>query len=275
MRRRVAKLVRVSGAFLALGAAMNVAVAWGCALWIDPHRATAEEGGVGFGRSGWVVTMHRRAGAMSIERLWHEMDGPPILTKSWHDHMNQAAQNSIEDKLPRWSAAWSDFEVERPWYWQEEARGWPCLAFRCAMDGVSYEYKVGNYMLQPNQRVENDKLYSRDAQGVDHWQRDLAPGDCVKGGYLIGTIGNPLHPQPRVLPLRPIWINFAANTIFYAAILWPLFAAPGAARRRRRINRGLCPHCAYPAGSSDACTECGREIRIKARPRNPQTRLEP
>ena len=66
------------------------------------------------------------------------------------------------------------------------------------------------------------------------------------------------------LPLWLIWPGFAINTMFYAAILaggWLLFAAPLALRRRRRIKRGLCPACAYPIGSSDNCTECGKPVK--------------
>jgi hypothetical protein len=65
---------------------------------------------------------------------------------------------------------------------------------------------------------------------------------------------------PRQLPLRPIWPGFAINTLLYAGILWPLFAAPFALRRRRRIKRGLCPACAYPVGASEVCTECGAAV---------------
>jgi hypothetical protein len=53
-----------------------------------------------------------------------------------------------------------------------------------------------------------------------------------------------------LLPYRPIWPGFATNTLFYAAILWLIFAVPGRVRRRRRIRRGVCPACAYPVGAS-------------------------
>jgi hypothetical protein len=62
-------------------------------------------------------------------------------------------------------------------------------------------------------------------------------------------------------PLRPLWPGFAINTLFYAGILWLLFAAPFALRRRRRIKRGLCPACAYPVGDSEVCTECGQAVK--------------
>jgi len=62
------------------------------------------------------------------------------------------------------------------------------------------------------------------------------------------------------VPQTILWPGFAINTIFYAAILWLLFAIPGFARRRIRIKRGQCPACAYPIGESPICTECGTPI---------------
>jgi hypothetical protein len=65
----------------------------------------------------------------------------------------------------------------------------------------------------------------------------------------------------QFFPCRPIWRGFAINTVFYAGVLWLLFAAPSALRRRRRIKRGLCPQCAYDlrgsVGGSQQCPECG------------------
>jgi hypothetical protein len=63
----------------------------------------------------------------------------------------------------------------------------------------------------------------------------------------------------RVLPCGILPVGFGVNTLFYAAILLLLFAAPFALRRRRRIKRGLCPACAYPVGESPICTECGKQ----------------
>ena len=68
-------------------------------------------------------------------------------------------------------------------------------------------------------------------------------------------------PMCKALPLRPIWPGFVINTIFYAAVVWMLFAVPGAVRRRVRITRGQCARCAYPVGDSAVCTECGAQPR--------------
>ena len=64
---------------------------------------------------------------------------------------------------------------------------------------------------------------------------------------------------PRLLPLSPIWPDFALNTLFYAAILWLLIPGPFALRRLIRQRRGLCPACGYDLryGEHDACPECG------------------
>jgi len=64
----------------------------------------------------------------------------------------------------------------------------------------------------------------------------------------------------KLLPTRAVWPGFAINTLFYAIVLWLLFAAPFALRRWRRVRRGLCAHCAYPVGASDVCTECGARV---------------
>jgi hypothetical protein len=74
-----------------------------------------------------------------------------------------------------------------------------------------------------------------------------------------------LEKSSIILPYRPIWPGFAINTVFYTAVLWLLFAAPFALRRRRRIKRGLCPKCAYPVGASEVCTECGKQLPSPSR----------
>jgi hypothetical protein len=109
----------------------------------------------------------------------------------------------------------------------EDARGWPLRTL------LSWELRVYDRFTNPEKLREI------------HSAIDLKDTQTRYG-------------LPRRLPLCPIWPGFAINTLFYAGILWMLFAAPFALRRRRRVKRGLCPACAYPVGESDACTECGR-----------------
>jgi hypothetical protein len=85
----------------------------------------------------------------------------------------------------------------------------------------------------------------------------------VEYGVKLPERENGLFQGWRALPCLPVWPGFAINTLFYAGILWMVFAAPFALRRRRRIKRGVCPACAYPVGASDVCTECGKPVRTK------------
>jgi hypothetical protein len=68
------------------------------------------------------------------------------------------------------------------------------------------------------------------------------------------------------IPAKPLWPGFAINTVFYAAVLWVLFAAvirgPGFVRRRVRIWRGRCAACGYNlrATTTGVCSECGRPV---------------
>ncbi len=87
---------------------------------------------------------------------------------------------------------------------------------------------------------------------IDDWDS----GDGWERGFIDSPLWADRNAQ-RSLPIEPIWPGFALNTLFYATILYLLFAAPGVVRRRIRTKRGQCPACAYPIGTSEVCTECG------------------
>jgi hypothetical protein len=61
-----------------------------------------------------------------------------------------------------------------------------------------------------------------------------------------------------------IWPGFAINTIFYAAMLWMLWIAPGKIRRFIRVKRHRCPACGYQIDSAPGigpvCSECGAAL---------------
>lgn len=63
--------------------------------------------------------------------------------------------------------------------------------------------------------------------------------------------------NPRRLPLRPLWIGLAADTLFWSASAWALSAARHAWIRRLRRRRGQCALCGYPRGGLPKCPECG------------------
>ncbi|MHC5113042.1 MAG: hypothetical protein ACYTGP_01280 [Planctomycetota bacterium] len=66
--------------------------------------------------------------------------------------------------------------------------------------------------------------------------------------------------RERPLPAMPLPLGLAGNSVVYALVLWVLLLGVIALKRRRLRRRGLCPRCAYPAGGSAVCTECGAAI---------------
>jgi hypothetical protein len=94
------------------------------------------------------------------------------------------------------------------------------------------------------------------------WCERFEHREMLGGRFLsLAKVEDSFVAVPRVLAFRPLWLGFALNTMFYAALLWVVIAFPFALRRRLRIRRGLCPACAYPVGSSQVCTECGRPVQ--------------
>ena len=61
----------------------------------------------------------------------------------------------------------------------------------------------------------------------------------------------------RVLPLRPMFPGFLYSSLVHGAFVWVVLYALGILRRDRRVRRGLCVNCAYPADDFTICPECG------------------
>lgn len=74
-----------------------------------------------------------------------------------------------------------------------------------------------------------------------------------------------LKPLPnRFLPLAPLWPSFLLSTLLYALLFALLVYGPLLLRQLLRTRAGLCPNCAYPIGTSSACSECGTPLATHA-----------
>lgn len=62
------------------------------------------------------------------------------------------------------------------------------------------------------------------------------------------------------LPLYPLWLGFAVNSLVWGGAMPPLILAARSVRGLVRRRRGQCVKCGYPVGTSPVCTECGREV---------------
>ena len=230
MKRRVGKVAL----FLLLGAIINVAMAWGCALWsvgavsgmgtpIGPEYRTSV---AQIDMTGTCVEYHTFG--LELE-TWHDVFHAGPMKTSWQ--FNETPVVVSVDPL---------FNVsESP---TRLRAGWPTAALVC-------------YFPIPEFGGDSSSL----REVVDY------------GIQLKRSFARRLSAYHRRLPLRATWPGFAINTIFYAAILWLLFALPFTARRRRWTKRGLCTACGYPVGTSALCTECGKPVRQRQRSAMPRS----
>jgi hypothetical protein len=226
MKRR--RLLLKLGLLVLAGAIVNVALAWGFAVFVNPFSVEAESGTL-YDRGNWRVSRWLRAGSLAVHvQKHHNTEDVP----SWSQYADDG--NPL---VPSWSdiiVCTHEFDTRQAWVEDRFIRGhgWPA---------VSMWGEVGSSIM------------------VDMNEKHLPTRSAIELPAPWGYRG---VAKPRIIPLKPIWPGFAINTIFYAAMLWLLFVTPGAARRWRRRRRGLCPNCAYPVGQSPTCTECGYTLKM-------------
>ena len=84
---------------------------------------------------------------------------------------------------------------------------------------------------------------------MEYWAFDIPSG-----------VNKFLSVRNHSIPLRPLPLGFAINTLFYAALILIPWELAGWGVRARRRRRALCPRCAHSlAGLPDhaPCPECG------------------
>ncbi len=282
MKRRLTKLA----IFLLLGAVVNVAVAWGCATWIDVHGRGRRfaSGQIPFERSAWFATVHRKAGAIritsavvpgaSLARAREQLgvnasraELERVIEERYAATHGPGSLQQIRRELPKWSraAAPPPDEPQFPSYSIQDARGWPLATLWCEIDYHTILVRQGDHPALMNDLgvtfvVLDDRIVVKDDDGNVLSEMMLARGDAVAGGVLLPIRNRVVGVYDlRALPMRPLWLGFAINTIFYAAILWPLICGPFVLRRLIRRKRGLCVACGYDIrhADHDACPECG------------------
>lgn len=232
----------------ALGALTSVMVAWACAVWIDPvstarpwppmsgmaHGGWTEPGA---NYQHWIVQRHAVTGADRVCSVWLDTD----ISMGLSGVFPSARPELL---VPHWAPFLSPGDEHSLGLRHEriaDGRGWPLLAMRS--------------------RLHRDSRISQ--------QNGLA--EVISGIPLDPLTINARNPQPtpRVLPLAPIWLGFVIDSALYWIAWILLIISPRQLlqlRGRRRLRRGLCCRCAYPIGTSDVCTECGRAVARWVKP---------
>ena len=228
--------------FLLAGAVVNVAVAWGCAVTINVH--TVKSKGARVFESMLVgVDRWSRPGAVLVTCYRVRREARIYRSRGNMDEL-------LDD--------WTGFRIPTPEFQSgvrtsveraANGRGWPMLTLWCETAIFNGGEVLGGLEtgLPPFNTFNKSSFGGR------------APAASSLPGRKRAT-------EPRVLPLRPIWLGLTVNTIFYAVLLWLLALGLFALRRFIRTKRGLCPACAYPMDESAVCTECGRPLakRVEA-----------
>jgi hypothetical protein len=216
------------GLLILAGAIINVAVAWGCSIW---STARNQEDPLRSGDNSYASD-YTRENAIKLRHAvgswtWGRVT---VIGASWYQLITTDKPDSYLDRA-------SGYHIH--------VAGWPIPGPCCFGTSESPpQFIDGELVLRPS------------------WHGGIRAPSCLgpklTSHYLLPSIERPL-------PLSPVTVGFAINTIFYAAIVWLLWFGPGTIRRWRRIKRGLCPACGYPVGTNPLCTECGGPVR------NPET----
>ena len=237
-RQMILPRVTIFGVWLAVGAVVNLGVAWSLAAFLP--------------QEGWnqrlIFLPTPESSDISRVSVW-EYATPGAMRRTWEQH-----DNFVGTRIPPFSLAIRDARMDQDMTTVRQAQlggiAWgntPAVAKypdRFSIDGC--EHATGWPLL-----AAWYEIYVEDASWIYR----------VRGGMrLTGPASFTDICTIRGLPCMPIWPGFALNTIFYAALAWGAWQVPLAIRRRRRRARGQCVRCGHalaglPAGSP--CPECG------------------
>ncbi len=294
MKCRLAKLV----AFLLLGALVNIAVAWGCATWIDEtHKSnTSLLGPIPFEDAGWNIILYEKTGAIRVLAHgsvsigfahWREKLGSDVSREELERAIEESSPYfctvaELKTHVPSWSRTNHPPQPRALTYYPiEDARGWPFLSMRCSMDNYTVRLRLGDpshtaRRVHPDisSEVQEDRVVLRHKEtGRILDERMLAEGDGVRNGILLpARVVRQTFYEIRALPLRPIWPAYAINTVFNATILSLVTLGPFTARRMIRRKRGHCMKCGYDlrGAEHEVCPECGRKVLSAITERSPR-----
>jgi hypothetical protein len=230
-----------AAALILIGAAISVAVAWGCALWCDCRAGHPCIACVGIGGEPWWIGVDRWRGfGTNIHdtrtAIRPRATGEAILSDLAFSSAPLATGYLWDDPLPRLDVSWSRLGIGahdqgRDLVLGEQANGWPA---RCMWAGIH------GYHAAP----------LRNALALSTRRTEL--GDSFT--------------DQRLLPLRPIWRGLFIDAVCYGGMIWLFMLGVSSMRRRHRRRVGRCERCGYELRGllEPGCPECGWNRREAA-----------
>ena len=234
MKRIVIKLVL----FLLLGALVNVAVAWGCALWA-PTRAY-ENFTMFEGEAKPMSAVSHANWSKHRPKEW-----PELRVRNWPEDMVHTTE-VFEIGLGRYDSIAVAYGPESGAMrvMTTHVSGWPLPALR-AIALYNDAFNVAPVRLPP--LVQPDRIVYGIAVRT---QQDVERAPVLPDAGVV-----------RVLPLRPVSWGFIANTAIYGVLLWAACCAVSSGRGAIRTYRGRCSKCGYDLrhAGHELCPECGAQ----------------
>lgn len=213
-------------ALLAIGMLLNVAIAWTvAAVAMNPfEKKTLQGDHLGQTSPSQPYWMWFRGGGWGftwIEGTAVSFDSASPPSEEWERQARAFYEEHPKQSVPTWAELGEPGDVINGCEVRSLAYGWP---FRSMYWGLRVR-------CESSTQIE------------------------LRHAMLLSDLG---FSSSHALPLGVIWAGFIVNPLIYAALVGAGLRLLVSIRRRRRVGRGLCPYCAYPAGSSDVCSECGR-----------------
>lgn len=228
------RFLRIAVVTLVASLFLSVLVAWSCSVLVRPDDDLMIGLAIGDGKS-WELARMSGPGLtlLASTRAKSTKASPPLPDL---DQLGPGLSDQPERSLPAWgdigtaTAAFDDLPTTDETVFEYRtavAAGWP---FRCVW--CEQHALVGT----------KDDLRRLPTTGF------------------FRTSAVPLNGRPdipRVLPLRPIPLGLAANTVLYAATMLACGFGASWLRRLVRRRRGCCEQCGYRCVAVGPCPECG------------------
>ena len=255
MRRAAAILV-----FVLAGAAVNVAVAWACALWVRGGQSVNLIGAgsplarMGVAPRAWGEayegTCFVGPGVTSGTARWHlavRAEGADVI--AWRRYELDGAQAASGSQ--RTSVYASAQFVDAGWPWRS-------LRWRRVRGPNHFSTMFGSAFI-----AIEPPPFPAFRPSEESWQeRSL---DLQRFAGRLGAV----RTERDRLPVWPLWRGFALNTALYGTLAAGVVLVPRSMVRDRRRRRGLCELCGYEAGTAPVCPECGSARAVPGAIRSP------
>ncbi len=232
---RARRVVLFTLGVVLLGAAANVVIALGCALWSPAGR-------------------DRYSSPKGSERLWDQWAIPQSIRGSAFRSDDMTVHLGFGVRVTELVAEYhtpgltSSARIDASKLIVQT--GWPFASMN-----ASTTYAAGLMSSPPSSTpwapAINEVTFLRPAAPI--MQESIALGYGRAYRSHLSTITRPI-------PLGIIWPGVVLGSFFWSGAIIGPFLGTRLVRRYRRLLRGNCHACAYPMSSANLCSECGTAL---------------